>query len=88
MEWGKWGNMEKLRYWAWDTQTRTIVGPKDTEDEINQLAFRTIDADFRIFLLNTDDKRKAVSQIKARLLEETYSLEQSMRRFHHIKREV
>ena len=72
-------------WWAWDTQTRTIIGPKATEDEINQVAFQTIDADFRIFYLNTKNKARAVSQIKARLIAESHNLQDSMRRFHHIK---
>jgi len=81
--------MREMAFWAWDTNSRTIVGPKRTEEEINQLAFRTIDADFKVYFLptgfGTTSKRIAVSMVKGRLLEESNRLQDSMRHFHHIK---
>jgi len=45
--------MRNYAWWAWDVNSRTIVGPKETEDEINQLAFSTLDADFRAFFVSS-----------------------------------
>lgn len=72
-------------WWAWDVNTRTIAGPKNSEEEINALAFSVLDADFRVFSLPTKDRKEAVRQIKYKLMEETKSLQSSMQKFRHYR---
>lgn len=75
---------ERYFYWAFDPSSRALAGPETDENAINQLAFSTIDADFRVYYLPTKDRRRAAGMIKKRLLSETKSIQQSMAHFKHV----
>lgn len=60
-----------------------IIGPKSSGDEANTFAYEKLDVPFEIVPLQTRDRAKATSQIKAMRLDQTGNLEQSIQRSRH-----
>jgi alpha-galactosidase len=79
-------------YWVWGTSDngkRAISGPKMTENEAYVLGFQMFPSgNFETKLLPTRDKAKAVSMLKAGLIERGHGLDDSLRRFKHPRKKV
>lgn len=73
-------------YWVWgktNTGRNYIDGPYMTENDAWQGGYQALDGDFRVIKLDTKDIRQATRVIKRMDLEETKSIEQSLRRARH-----
>ena len=70
-------------YWLYGMSSRVVIGAIATADEAENKAMSIMDDEFKVYRLPTKDRKQAVRMIKAKLLEETRELEQSMRRFSH-----
>jgi hypothetical protein len=60
-----------------------IIGPKDSLVEANEFAYSKLDVPFQVVPLQTVDKARATSQIKAMKLDATASLKDSIQRAKH-----
>jgi len=71
------------QYW-WivaDFQNRlVIIGPKDSEAEANEFGYQKLDVPFEVVALQTRDRSKAGAQLKARKLDASADLGQSIQR--------
>ncbi|MDG6912631.1 MAG: hypothetical protein JRN35_06060 [Nitrososphaerota archaeon] len=74
-------------YWIVSRRLRdgrlTIVGPKSSQTEAEQFGYEKNLEPFEVVPLHTRDRGAATSQIKARNLDLTGDLEQSIRRSSH-----
>ena len=60
-----------------------IIGPKMSEEEGTQWAYAHLDVAFDIVPLNTRDRARATSQLKARRLDTEGNLGQALQRARH-----
>lgn len=60
-----------------------VIGPKDTAEEANQFAYENLDVEFEVKELQTRDRARATSILKANRLEETGNLGQALQRARH-----
>ena len=60
-----------------------VIGPKPSEQEATEFAYQKLDVPFDIISLQTRDRNRATSQIKAKRLDATGNLEQSIQRAKH-----
>lgn len=60
-----------------------VIGPKSTDSEAQSMAYEKLDVPFEIVPLQTRDRSRATSILKARKLEATGNLGQSIQRARH-----
>lgn len=60
-----------------------IIGPKQTEEEANEFGFQKLDSPFEIHALQTRDRGRATSQLKAKLLDSTSNLGTALQHAQH-----
>ena len=62
---------------------RVLLGPYLTEEEANSVGYQKLDISFEVIPLNTKSRSKATQMLKARVLDETANLEESLGRVKH-----
>ena len=76
------GQLGQVYYWiVANYQSRlVIIGPKDSEQEANEFAYQKLDVPVEVVPLQTRDRSKAAAQLKARRLDSTGNLGESIQR--------
>lgn len=62
---------------------RVFLGPYDTEEEANRIGFGKLEGNFECIPLPTRDRSRATGMLKARLLDKSGNLENSLERVKH-----
>lgn len=62
---------------------RVFLGPYNTEEEANRIGFEKLDGNFECIPLPTRDRSRATGMLKARLLDKSGDLENSLERVKH-----
>ena len=60
-----------------------IIGPKNSETEAMEFGYQKLDTPFRVVELQTRDRARATSQLKAKKLDATGDLGESIRPARH-----
>jgi len=60
-----------------------VIGPKDTEADANSFAYEKLDVEFEIIPLDTRNRARATSIIKAKRLDATGDLAGALQRARH-----
>lgn len=80
---------EKLYYWIVgisDTSGRRIIyGCKESYEEAQKTEAGILNAECEIIPLKTKDSRRAAQMIRARVLNETQSIDETLKRFKHME---
>ena len=79
---------KRLYYWivgeSEESGKRMIYGYRNTESEAKQVANRIRNAVCKVVPLDTKDDKEASRRIRAMVLDETQSIDESFKRFKHV----
>ncbi len=84
------GHPEPLRIYYWivgkDAGRRVIMGAYSSYDEADMDGYNNF-KEYEVLPLNTRDRAAAREMIRKKVLDETHSIEETFRRFKHLRRE-
>ncbi|KKN39299.1 hypothetical protein LCGC14_0744920 [marine sediment metagenome] len=72
-----------LYYWAYESESRTLVGPADTHEQAQEMAYTKTGGQFEIVGLRTRSRPAAAQMIKARLFGSSHDLKDSLKNLSH-----
>ena len=70
--------------WAEEEGRNVLLGPYDSREEANRAAWQQLNCHFEIVELPSRDRGRATQIMKAKKLEKTQNLSQSLERVQHI----